>query len=147
MNLIWGIILVVFTLPCWLGQAIAFLAPRTAAKWGMSEHESEVDPVFWADVRGESIWDTMILWTLPAAGILLLLNQSPWAYFGLVGGGMYLYFAGRGILTRLALLRRNIRIGAPGKQKVFFVFLSLWGLIALITIALAAGDLSQGGGL
>lgn len=141
MNIIWGAILTIFSLLGWLGQAITALSPKKAAKLGMTEYESDVDPTFWADVRGESVWDTMILWTLPVAGILLMLNISLWAYFGLAGGGMYLYFAGRGILTRLAMQRRGICIGKPGTQKAFYVFLTIWGLIAIVTIIMAVAAL------
>ena len=142
MNIIWGAILTIFSLLGWLGQAMSALSPKVAAKLGLTEPESDVDPTFYVDVRGESVWDTMILWTLPVAGILLMLNNSLWAYFGLVGGGMYLYVAGRGILTRLALQRREIRIGKPGTLKAYYVVLSLWGLIAVVTIIMAAAELS-----
>ncbi len=141
MNLIWGVILIIFSLLGWVGQAITAVAPKKAAKLRLSEHESDVDPTFWADIRGEAVWDTMILWTLPFAGILLLLNNSLWAYFGLIGGGMYLYFAGRGILTRLAMQRRGIRIGKPGTLKTYYVMLVIWGLIAVVTIIMAAMEL------
>jgi len=100
-----------------------------------------VDPTFYADVRGESVWDTMILWTLPVTGILLLLNNSLWAYFGLVGGGMFLYFAGRGITVRLAMQRRGIRIGMPKTLTSIYVFLSLFGLVAVVTIIMAVAAL------
>jgi hypothetical protein len=109
---------------------------------GLTESESGVDPTFYADVRGEAIWDTIILWTLPVVGILLILNNALWAYFGLVGGGSYLYFAGRGIVVRLAMQRRGIRIGKPGTLKLFYVFLTLWGVIAVVTIVMAAAALS-----
>jgi hypothetical protein len=141
MNLIWGAILTIFSLFGWLGQAITALSPKVATKLGLTEPEIDVDPAFYVDVRGEAIWDTIILWTLPVAGILLLLNKTLWAYFGLAGGGMYLYFAGRGILTRLAMQRRGIRIGKPGTLKAVYVFLSLWGLIALVTIIMAIAAL------
>ena len=49
------------------------------------------DPAFHADVRGEAFWDMAILWTLPVAGMLLVVNSPLWAYFGLVGGGTYLF--------------------------------------------------------
>lgn len=141
MNIIWGAILTIFSLLGWLGQAFSAFSPKVAVKLGMTEPESDVDPTFYVDVRGESIWDTMILWTLPVAGILLMLNNSLWVYFGLVGGGMYLYFAGRGITVRLAMHRRGIRIGKPGTLKVVYVFLSLWGLIAVVTIIMAVAAL------
>jgi hypothetical protein len=57
--------------------------------WGLNETEGEVDPAFYADVRGEAIWDSFILWRLPAAGILLMWSSLLWPYFGLAGGGMY----------------------------------------------------------
>ena len=131
MDLFWGVLLIIFTLlVCWLGQTIAAFSPKSAVKLGLTESETDVDPAFYADVRGEAIWDAMILWTLPVAGILLILNNSVWAYFGLVGGGSYLYFAGRGIVVRLTMQRRGIAIGEPGTLKLYYVFLTLWGLIA-----------------
>jgi len=142
MHVFWGVILIIFTLVvCWLGQTISALSPKFAVRLGLTERESKVDSTFYADVRGEAIWDSLILWTLPVAGILLILNIGVWAYFGLVGSGSYLYFAGRGIVTRLVMQRRGIRIGSPGTLKLFFVFLVLWILIAIVTIIMATSAL------
>jgi len=125
---------------CWGGQAIVCFAPTTGAKLGLSEAEAEVEPTFWADVRGEALWDFLTLWTLVVAGVLLTIGDSAWAYFGLVGGGMYVYFAGRGIFTRVAMLRRGFRVGTPQGVKVVLTFLAIWGITGLATIitALAA---------
>jgi hypothetical protein len=143
MNLIWGTILVVFTLVLsWLAQVVnASLPPALAAKWGLNEPESDVDATFFVDTQGEALWDAMSIWPLPVAGILLLLNSPQWAYFGLVGGGMYLYLAGRGIVVRLLMQRRGIRIGMPGTLRVYYAFLILWGLIAIVTIVMAVAAL------
>jgi len=141
MNIIWGAILTIFSLLGWMGQAITAFSPKKAVKLGLTEPESDVDSTFYVDVRGESVWDTMILWTLPVAGILLMLNNSLWAYFGLVGGGMYLYFAGRGITVRLAMQRRGIRIGMPKTLAANYVFMTLCGLIAVVTIIMAVAAL------
>ncbi len=137
MNIIWGAILTIFSLLGWIGQAITAFSPKLAVKLGMTEPESDVDPTFYVDIRGESVWDTMILWTLPVAGILLMLNNSLWAYFGLVGGGMYLYFAGRGITVRLVMQRHGIRIGKPKTLAAICLFLILWAIIAVVTIIMA----------
>ena len=143
MNFVWGAILIVFTLiVCWLGQVISTLWPTVAAQWGLTDVESEVDTAVYADARGEAVWDVIVLWTLPVAGILLILNNTVWPYFGLVGGGMYLYFAGRGISARLAMRRRGIRIGKPESVRVAYVFLTLWGLIAIVTIVMSVIALS-----
>ena len=143
MNFVWGAILIIFTLiVCWLAQVINAFSPTLAAQLGVTEPESDVDPTVYADGRGEAVWDAMILWTLPVAGILLILNSTLWAYFGLVGGGMYLYFAGRMIVVRLAMQRRGIRIGKPETVKLFNVVLTLWGLVAVVTIIMAVAALS-----
>jgi hypothetical protein len=141
MDFIWGVILIIFGLFCWIGQAISAFAPKVAAKLGLTEPESDVDLTYYADARGEAIWDTMITWTLPVAGILLLLDSLLWAYFGLVGGGIYLYFAGRGISSRLAMQRRGIRIGKPNSVGAAYLFLAVWGVIAVVTIIMAVAAL------
>lgn len=64
-----------------------------------------------------------------------------WAYFGLVGGGMYLYFAGRGIVVRRVMQRRDIRIGVPEMQTMIYLFLAVWGIVAAITIWMAVSAL------
>jgi hypothetical protein len=137
MNIIWGIILTILSSIGYFGQVITAFWPDTAARLGLTEPESDVDPAFFADVRGEAIWDTAILWALPVAGVLLILNSSLWPYFGLVGGGMYLYFAGRGIVARKEMQRRGIRIGTDDALNIAYVFLTLWGLAAVITIVMA----------
>jgi len=142
MDQTWGIILVIFTLFMgWLMQVIVTLFPSFASKYGLIEPGSGVDPAFFADAQGEAIWDSLSLWVLPVAGILLLLDSAYWAYFGLVGGGMYVYFAGRGIVVRRLMQRRGIAIGNPDTLKLFYAFLILWGLIGLVTICLAVSDL------
>ena len=142
MNLIWGTILTVLSLIGYLGQVITAFWPDTAARLGLTESQADVDSTFYADVRAEAIWDTVILWTLPLAGVLLLFNHPTWAFLGLVGGGIYLYFAGRGILVRKEMQRRNIRIGADNNLKIAYIFLSLWGVAAAITIAMAIDALT-----
>lgn len=138
MNFIWGAILIIITgILCWLGQVINASSPTLAARLGLTEPESDVDPTYFVDGRGEAIWDALILWTLPVAGVLLILNNPWWVYFGLVGGGMYLYFAGRMLVVRLAMQRHGIRIGKPETVKLYNAVLILWGLLAVATIIMA----------
>jgi len=143
MDIIWGVLLIVFGLIAWGGQVLSALSPRIAEKLGLMEPEADVDPVFYADVRGEVKWDTITLWTLPFAGILIILNSPLWIYFGMVGGSMYLYFAGRAIFTRLELKRKGARVGKPELLKMYFIFVTLWGLIGLSTIIKAVKKLSE----
>lgn len=144
MNIIWGVVLILFTmLLCWLGQVINASSPTLAAKLGLAEPEADVDRTFFLDGRGEAIWDALSLWILPVAGILLLFDNSSWAYFGLVGGGMYLYFAGRLLVVRQVMQRHSIRIGKPETVKLYNVVLTIWGLIAVVTIVMAVVGLSK----
>jgi hypothetical protein len=137
MQIFWGIVVLALSLLCWGGQAVVCWAPTVGVKLGLSEAEADVELTFWADVRGEALWDFFTLWTLVVAGVLLIIDDTAWAYFGLVGGGMYVYFAGRGVLTRAAMLRRGLRIGTPRGVKVVFAFLAIWGLMGFSTIIAA----------
>jgi hypothetical protein len=142
MNLIWGIILVSVTLKCWIGQIIIAFTPKIAEKIKIIEPEFNMDPTFFLDMRGTAIWDAISLWTLPLAGILLILNNNLWTYFGLIGGGMYLYLVGRGIASCLTMQRHGIKIGRLKKLKVKFLILALWGFIAIVTIIMAITTLT-----
>ena len=61
-------------------------------------------------------------------------------HFGLVGGGMYLYFVGRGIASRLTMQHRGIHIGRSNLK--VNLFLTLWGIIAVVTIIMAVTTLT-----
>jgi hypothetical protein len=143
MGILWGLVVVALSLLCWGGQAISWFAPATAVRLTLMEAEDTVEPTYFADVRGEALWDTLTLWTMLVAGVLLVLNVSVWAHFGLVGGGMYVYFAGRGIVTRRAMQQRGYRVGAAQNVKVGYLLLSIWGVMGLITIAAAVIALSS----
>ncbi len=141
MQTIWGIVVAGLALLAWGGQLLSWATPETAARLGLTEAADDVDPVYLADIRGEAAWDSLTLWTLLIAGVLLVADIEAWAYFGLVGGGMFLYFAGRGVLTRLRMLRDGVRIGSPSNVRTAFVFLILWGLAGLVTIVFAVAEL------
>ena len=134
MDIIWGILIIVFGLIGWGGQVLSALIPRFAEKLGLIEPKADVDPAFYADACGEARWDSITLWTLPFAGILIILNSPLWIYFGMVGGSMYLYFAGRAMFTRLELKQHGVRIGKPELLKIYFIFVTLWGLMGLATV-------------
>ncbi|MGI9647600.1 MAG: hypothetical protein ACR2OI_03685 [Acidimicrobiia bacterium] len=137
MGVIWGLIVVALSLLCWGGQTLSTVAPATANRLTLMEGEADVEPTFWADIRGEAAWDSLTLWTMVVAGVLLMLDNPAWAYFGLVGGGMYVYFAGRGIFTRIVMQGDGLRIGAAANRTVGYAMLVVWGVMALITMAAA----------
>lgn len=138
MGIAWGIVVTFLSALCWGGQALSWFAPSRAVGAGLMESEDSVEPAFFADGRGEALWDTFTLWTMLVAGVLLVADQAAWPYFGLVGGGAYTYFAGRGIAARLAMQRRHLRIGTPESVRTGFFFLTVWGVMGAVTIAAAA---------
>ncbi len=142
MNVLWGLVLIALGTLAWGGQTISWLAPGPAARLGLTEEEANVEPTFWADVRGEAAWDAFTLWPLIVAGVLLVADSSAWATWGLIGGGSYLYFAGRGIFARTAMLRRGLRIGPKNGVRTAMIFLAIWGLTAAVTIVAAMIELA-----
>ena len=142
MHIVWGVVVVSLSLLAWGGQTLAWLAPRAATRWALTEAEDTVEPSYFADIRGEAPLDAITLWTMLVAGVLLIVGVDGWAYFGLVGGGMHVYFAGRGLFTRLAMERQGFRIGLARNVKLGYFMLAVWGVMGLITIAAAVIALS-----
>ena len=136
-----GVVIVLLSLLAWGGQAISWLAPGTAARLSLRERDETVDPAFAADARGEALWDALTLWTMCVAGVLLIVDAPGWPHLGLIGGGMYLYFAGRGICTRALMQRRGLRIGSPTDVAAARLLLSVWGVMALAVIVAAIVEL------
>ena len=137
MGVAWGLALIVLGLVAWLGQAISWFAPATAERLTLTEPEDSVEAVYYGDIRGEALWDTCTLWTMVGAGVLLLMDNPAWAYFGLISGGVYVYFAGRGIVTRAVLGRRGFRIGTTQNVTTAYVLLTVWAVAAVVTIIAA----------
>ena len=142
MEIVWGVVLIVLGLLAWGGQTLSWFAPDTATRLSLVEKKEAVEPVYWADIRGEALWDFTTLWTLVVAGVLLLFDHQAWPYFGLIGGSAYLYFAGRGILTRIEMRRAGFRVGDPKSVQMGLVMLAVWGVVGLITIVAAAETLA-----
>lgn len=141
MSVILGLVVFVVAGVAWVGQAIACFAPATAARLGLAEPPDEVDPAFDADGRGEASWDAMTLWVLPLAGLLIVMDSRAWPYFGLVGAGMFVYFAGRGIASRIQMQRRGIRIGTRANVRAAYLALSIWLLLGAVMIVAASLEL------
>lgn len=137
MGVVWGLVIAVLALVCWGGQTLALFAPAAAERYGLADVEADVDPVFYADGRGEALADTLTLWTLLAAGVLLVFDAAAWPYFGLIGGAVYVYFAARGIFVRREMQQRDQRIGSEAAVKTAFAALSIWGVAGLITVIAA----------
>ena len=134
MHILIGIVIIIFSLIAWVGQIISAISPELGAKLGLIESESDVERAFFIDQRGEAVWDSFVLWPLVIAGILLILNIRSWVYFGVIGGAIFTYFSGRGIVTRLFLNKNGISIGTHDNLKTNLIFLVIWMVIGAGTI-------------
>ena len=142
-GVVWGLVVTALALLAWGGQAHSWLAPSVAERRSLTERASSVEPVFHADVRAEAAWDTLTLWTMVVAGVLLVTGVEAWAYFGLIGGGTYSYFAGRGIASRVEMRRRGFRVGAEANVRAAYVLLVTWAVMAVITMVGAVAALAS----
>ena len=137
MGVVWGVVILVVGLVAWGGQTLSLVAPQIAERYGLTETEASVAPAFYADVRGEALWDALTLWVLPVAGVLLIADAAAWPYFGLAGGAVYTYFGGRGIAARRAMQARQLPIGNPATVGSAYAALALWGVAGLATVIAA----------
>lgn len=135
MDVVAGVVVIALSLPCWGGQVVSWFFPSVAQRWKLTEAPESVDPVFAADVRGEARWDAMTLWTMPLAGLLLMVGSEAWSYLGLVAGGMYIYFGGRGIASRMTIKAEGHRIGAPDYLPTAYGALAMWTLLGFAVVA------------
>ena len=142
MEFVWGVVIFALGLLAWGGQAVTWIAPERATALSLAESEASVDAVYWADIRGEAPWDTFTLWALPLAGVLLIAGHEAWTWLGLFGGGIYLYFGGRGLLTRLEMRRRGHRIGEPANVRLNLAMCAVWAAAGSITAVAAAAALA-----
>ncbi|OVE76709.1 hypothetical protein BVX98_05360 [bacterium F11] len=138
MTTIVGIAAIVLGLICWIGQTLAVFNNGLATKLGLSETEKEMDSTMLVFERySQGIMDVVLAWILPLAGFLMIIENKWWPVFALVGGGVYLYFPGQFIITRIVLKKRGLKIGTRNGEITAYIFGILWTFIALIMIALA----------
>lgn len=126
------------------GASLVVFAPRAAIKLGLNEREEDLDRSMYLFERlSQSIMDVLLAWMLPAAALMMLLGHKHWPILALVGGGVYLYFPGVFIITRIVLKRNGMQVGRPASVVSAYVFGTLWVLSAVCMIVLAVSELGS----
>ena len=139
-----GVIVVILGLICWVGQTMAIFFLPTAIKLGLFEPEHEVDPsMFLFERMSQGIMDVLLTWILPLSAILMILYPG-WPLFALVRGGVYLYFPGVFMITRIVLKQHGKSVGRPSSVTSANIFGTLWILSAITMITLAVTELIDG---
>jgi len=139
-----GIAIVIAGLICWAGQTLSYLAPGFATRFGLLEQKEEMDETLYIiEAKALCLNDMLLTWTLPLSGVLLLLDNPFWPYLGLIGGGIYLYFSGLIVFSRIYLGHEGKKVGALSNVRVAYVFALVWVLASVSMIMLSYAKLSQ----
>ncbi len=79
-------------------------------------------------------FDVLWLWTLPTAGVLMLIDHSWWPYAAMIGGGAYIDGLGRYMFTILGLREQGVWTGTPRDwlaTRVIFLPVMVLGGVAI----------------
>ena len=121
----------------YLGQAISVVNLRLAQRLGLQEKPEGVDALFVTLEQWVARWDLWWLWTLPAAGILMLVDHPWWPYAAMIGGGAHVDTGGREAAKMLGLRQQSVRIGTRGEQQTAMIVFAAF--IAIGSLAIAVG--------
>jgi hypothetical protein len=136
-----GIVWVVLGSIIVIGQFISTIDFRLAQKLGLQEKDDGTDPLFRRLELNTARWDLVVLWTLPAAGFLMLVDHAWWPYVALVAGGIHVDTAGRETAKVLGLRTHGVRTGSERDARLFFFFMGFMSLIGVWCIAYGLGAL------
>ena len=140
---IFCVLVIILGLITWIGQTISFFAPTLAEKLGVSERKSEIDDsLYIVESKAMGLMDFLTTWTMPLAGVLLLLENTLWPYFGLVGASIYLYYSGVIIFSRIYLKSYGKKIGSIASVKTAYIYGMVSIVVSLIMIAMAVNNLT-----
>jgi hypothetical protein len=123
-----GILSLLGSIPL-VGQLISSVDFELAQRLGLQEKDDETEPLFRRLELNAARWDLVVLWTLPVAGILMLLGHAWWPYATLVAGGVWVDAGGREIAKHVALRHQGIKVGTPREQRSALAF--LWIMLAV----------------
>ncbi len=112
-----GLLCLLFGAFGWFTQLISWTAPALARRLGFQEGERDTDPLYRTAEWWTALWDTLVLWTLAAAGLLIMVRHpfAPW--LSLIAAGILLDAGGREAAKYAALRRSGVRTGTPAQLR------------------------------
>lgn len=137
MKTILAIICILFGGFGWVAQLVSGINYPLAQKLGLQEKDEGTDPLFRLAEMNAARWDACVLWTLAAAGILMLTDHPWWPLVLLVAGAIYLDGAGREVAKWISLSRGGVKVGSPKDMKLAAIFYGVMAAIAVWAIAYA----------
>lgn len=136
-----GIVCVVFGSIVLIGQFVSTIDFSLAQKLGLQEGDADTDPLFRRLELNTARWDLFVLWTLPVAGVLMLVDHAWWPYMALAAGGVHVDTAGRETAKVLGLRKHGVRTGSARDAHIFYWFVGLMLLTGLWCVGLAFAKL------
>jgi hypothetical protein len=127
-----GIIAVMVGVAGLVGQLFSALNPEPAPRRPVQNEFGGPDRLYRRLERNSALWDLFVIWTLPVAGVLMVLDHSWWPSVALVAGGACAASAGREFAKMLSFRNEGVHIGGEGEIRLAFTFLGLWGVVAVI---------------
>ncbi len=119
-----------------LMQAISIANWPLAQELGFQEPQDETDTLYRRLELNTAIWDMAVLWTLPAAGALMLAEISWWPYLALVAAGAHIDTAGRELAKTWGLRAEGVRTGGEAAGRVALIaFGIMFALAAALLVA------------
>jgi hypothetical protein len=80
-------------------------------------------------------WDVLVFWTLPLAGVAMLIDVSWWPWVALIAGGVSVDAGGREVSKFLAVRSEGVRVGTEQEGRIYVGFLALTLAVGLALIA------------
>ena len=120
----------------YIGQVISVLDFRRAQRLGLQESSEHSDLLHRGLELWAARWDLWWLWTLPAAGVLMLFDHAWWPYVALVGGGAFVDAGGREGVKIMGLMQQGVRTGGPSdhrKALTVYLLMQAAGGLAIVT--------------
>ena len=130
-----GIVALVFGSFVLVGQLISAANFPLAQRLGLQEADASSDQLHRRLELGTARWDLAVLWTMPLAGLAMLVDASWWPWVALVAGGAYVDAGGREASKVLTLRSEGVRIGTAREARNL---LGLFASLAVLGLALIA---------
>lgn len=121
----------------YVGQVVSVANLGLAQRLGLQEKPADADPLFTRLEVWTARWDLAVLWTLPVAGVLILLDHSWWPFAALIGGGVFVDTGGREWAKYLGLRQGGVRTGTPSERRALVIVYII--MIVVGAIAITAG--------
>lgn len=134
-------ILCLFAWILYIGQVISVVDFGLAQRLGLQENPGNVDKLHSHLERWTARWDLWWLWTLPVAGVLMLIDHAWWPYAAMIGGGAFVDTGGREAAKLMGLRQHGVRVGSPLEWRLgmgTFTYFMVAGGLAIIAGLLEA---------